>query len=117
MTRLFGINNCDTIKKAKAWLHTQNIDYVFHDYKKDGVESSFLQDMIQQHGLDTVVNKRGTTYRKLTQNQKDNLNEQNAVTLLCENTSMIKRPILVHENKSLIGFKAQAYEAMFSSDS
>ncbi|WP_371194543.1 ArsC family reductase [Glaciecola sp. SC05] len=114
MTILYGISNCDTIKKAKKWLEANNIDYQFHDYKKQAVKAEFLADMIAKHGLDTVVNKRGTTFRQLPESQKDNLNADNAVALLCENTSMIKRPILSHAGNSWIGFKADEYAAIFN---
>ena len=96
MTTLYGISNCDTIKKAKKWLEAHNVDYVFYDYKKQPVETSFLQQMIELHGLDVVVNKRGTTFRKLSQEQKDG-------------------PILTHNSHSLIGFKTEEYAHMFDS--
>lgn len=118
MTTLYGISNCDTIKKAKKWLESHNIEYHFYDYKKQAVQANFLQIMIAEHGLDTLVNKRGTTYRKLSQEVKDSLSEHNlsehkAVALLQENPSMIKRPILSHGQDSYIGFKAEEYSEVF----
>lgn len=113
MNTMYGISNCDTIKKAKLWLENAGIDYQFFDYKKQSVDADFLQAMISEHGLDTVINKRGTTYRKLTDEQKDSISESSAVALLQAQPSMIKRPILVHENGSLIGFKPSQYEEIF----
>ena len=113
MTIMYGISNCDTIKKAKNWRESHNIEYQFYDYKKQAVQATFLHTMIAKHGLDTVVNKRGTTYRKLTQEVKDSLSEDNAVALLQENPSMIKRPIISHGQDSYIGFKAEDYAEVF----
>jgi Spx/MgsR family transcriptional regulator len=116
MTIMYGIANCDTIKKAKLWLETNGIAYEFHDYKKQGADSSILQQALNQFGSDTVMNKRGTTYRKLSDEQKEAINENTIVSVLSENTSMIKRPILVHKGKLIIGFKADTYAAFFNHD-
>jgi Spx/MgsR family transcriptional regulator len=111
---MYGISNCDTIKKAKKWLEQHQIEYQFHDYKKSSVDAAFLEDMIKQHGVDTVVNKRGTTFRKLTDEQKEKMTQDSAVPLLIDNPSMIKRPILVHQGGSHIGFKADDYAEIFN---
>ncbi len=113
MTTMYGIPNCDTIKKARKWLSEHNIDYDFHDYKKQGVPTDVIKIAIEALGLDTVVNKRGTTYRKLDDTIKSSLNEDNALALLNDHASMIKRPILKTSNGILIGFKAEQYEAHF----
>lgn len=116
MITMYGIANCDTIKKAKKWLESENITYQFHDYKKLGVETEFLQQQLEIHGLDKIVNKRGTTYRKLTEEQKNNLNTDTAVELLSQNTSMIKRPIIIKGELSLLGFSTASYEEFFKSE-
>ncbi len=110
---MYGIANCDTIKKAKKWLTDNNIEFDFHDYKKQGVDKSLLQKAIAEQGIDTVVNKRGTTYRKLSDVQKQNLDESNVIDLLVEQPSMIKRPILVHNTQLLVGFNAPQYQECF----
>ncbi|MGY0614038.1 ArsC family reductase [Vibrio sp. FJH11] len=112
---MFGIPNCDTIKKAKKWLEAQNIAYEFHDYRKQGVDTSLVTEFCDALGWETVLNKRGTTYRQLTQEQKDSLNEENAVELLVENPAMIKRPILKVNDQLHIGFKADQYATIFNS--
>lgn len=112
---MFGIPNCDTIKKAKKWLEAQNIAYEFHDYRKQGVDASLVTEFCDALGWETVLNKRGTTYRQLTQEQKDSLNEDNAVELLVENPAMIKRPILKVNDQLHIGFKADQYATIFNS--
>lgn len=110
---MYGIANCDTIKKAKKWLDSHSIEYQFHDYKKLGIDAPTVTKAIQQFGVDTVVNKRGTTYRKLSDEEKSNLDESNAVSLLSANTSMIKRPILTADDNILVGFNANDYAALF----
>lgn len=116
MTTMYGIANCDTIKKAKKWLDTNNIGFEFHDYKKKGVDTSVLQQALAQEGADIVMNKRGTTYRVLSDKQKQAINEHTIVTILGENTSMIKRPILIHDGKLIIGFKDNTYKEFFDLD-
>lgn len=118
MITMYGIPNCDTIKKAKKWLNANQVDFDFHDYKKAGVDPSFLKDVISAAGIDVVVNKRGTTFRKLSEQEKAVLTNNNldqVITLLCENPSMIKRPILCKQeitNKPsfLVGFNETTYQ-------
>jgi len=123
MIKMYGIPNCDTIKKAKKWLKTHNIEYTFHDYKKDGVDSDVLKQSIHATAVDQVVNKRGTTYRKLSESQQQQLSEDEpnidyVIELLCQHPSMIKRPILVKkigEQKAsyILGFSESSYQALF----
>lgn len=117
MTTMYGIANCDTIKKAKKWLDTKEIAFTFHDYKKQGVDDQVfidsLKQAIEQAGLETVVNKRGTTYRKLSEEQKSSINDSTAIDILREHPSMIKRPMLVHEGEIIVGFKDSAYAEFF----
>lgn len=110
---MYGIPNCDTIKKAKKWLTAEGQEFEFHDYRKQGINAEMVTEFCQQLGWENVLNKRGTTYRQLTQEQKDNLNEENAVALLVEQPAMIKRPILKVENNFHLGFKADQYSAIF----
>lgn len=114
MIKLFGIPNCDTIKKAKKWLEQNNIEYTFHDYRKDGVNSEMVNNFCQQLDWQQVLNKRGTTYRHLDDATKENLNAESAVALLVEQPAMIKRPILEKNGEFHLGFKADQYQSIFS---
>ncbi len=113
-TTMFGIPNCDTIKKAKKWLEAETIAYEFHDYRKQGVDAALVTEFCDALGWEIVLNKRGTTYRQLTQEQKDSLNQENAIKLLVENPAMIKRPILKVNDQLHIGFKADQYTTIFN---
>jgi len=110
---MYGIPNCDTIKKARKWLAEHNIDYTFHNYKKEGVDVTMLQACCAQVGWEVLLNKRGTTWRKLADTDKNNIDEQSAQSLLCEHASMIKRPILICGEHIEVGFSTVAYEALF----
>ena len=112
---MFGIPNCDTIKKAKKWLEAEDIAYEFHDYRKQGVDEALVTEFCDALGWEIVLNKRGTTFRQLTQEQKDSLNEENAIKLLVENPAMIKRPILKVNDQLHIGFIADQYTTIFNS--
>ncbi|MEZ8062793.1 MULTISPECIES: ArsC family reductase [Vibrio] len=111
---MFGIPNCDTIKKAKKWLEAEGIEFEFHDYRKQGVTEELVANFCSELGWELVLNKRGTTYRQLSQEQKDTLTEEKAVTLLVEQPAMIKRPILKVDGKLHIAFKADQYAAIFA---
>jgi len=111
---MYGIKNCDTIKKARKWLEAENIDYTFHDYKKDGVDESLFKAWLSELGWESVINRRGTTWRKLSDEQKENMNEASALEAMLDNPSIIKRPLLVHDGKSVLGFKADEYASIFS---
>ncbi|EGQ8522323.1 ArsC family reductase [Vibrio parahaemolyticus] len=112
---MFGIPNCDTIKKAKKWLEAENIAFDFHDYRKQGIDAQMVTEFCQALGWEQVLNKRGTTFRQLTQEQKDTLNEENVIALLVDNPAMIKRPILNVDGQLHIGFKADQYATIFNS--
>ncbi|MBM4898854.1 ArsC family reductase [Vibrio parahaemolyticus] len=112
---MFGIPNCDTIKKAKKWLEAENIAFDFHDYRKQGIDAQMVTEFCQALGWEQVLNKRGTTFRQLTQEQKDTLNEEYAIALLVDNPAMIKRPILNVDGQLHIGFKADQYATIFNS--
>lgn len=113
MTKLYGIKNCDTVKKARTWLKDHEIPYEFHNYKKDGADKDVLKEAIKTHGWETVINRRGTTWRHLDEATKESLNEKTAVVIAMENPSIIKRPLLIHDGKSHVGFKPEDYEAIF----
>ncbi len=114
MNTVYGIKNCDTMKKALKWLETQQIDFLLHDYKKDGVPSDILAQAIKEHGWEDVINRRGTTWRKLSDNVRDAMDEEGAMKVALENPSIIKRPLLCHKNKSYLGFKVETYQRIFS---
>jgi len=106
---LYGIKNCDTIKKARRFLNDNGIDYHFHDYRVDGVDKKLLTKWIKKHGWETVLNKRGTTWRQLDDATKNKTDASNAAELLAEHPAMIKRPVLVNGSTSTIGFSEQTY--------
>ncbi|QYJ07058.1 ArsC family reductase [Qipengyuania flava] len=108
---LYGIPNCDTIKKARRWLDTQGIGYTFHDYKKEGADPEKLSAWIEAEGVDTVLNRRGTTWRQLPDAEKEGVDAEKAVQLLEANPSMIKRPVVEHAGGLLVGFKEDAWAA------
>lgn len=114
MTAIYGIKNCDTIKKCKKWLEANDIDFTYHDYRTDGIDKEMVTTFVQQLGWENVVNKRGTTYRQLSDEQKNTLNEENAIELLLEMPAMIKRPVLIHNDVYHLGFKPAQYEALFN---
>ncbi|NAW59399.1 MULTISPECIES: ArsC family reductase [unclassified Vibrio] len=111
---MYGIPNCDTIKKAKKWLEAEGIDYQFHDYRKQGVDPAMVTTFCDALGWENVVNKRGTTYRQLPQEQKDSLDATSAIELLVAHPAMIKRPILLVDGQYHLGFKADQYASVFS---
>lgn len=112
-TVMYGIPNCDTIKKAKKWLAEKGIDFTFHDYRKDGVDAEFLALAEAHLGWEAMLNKRGTTYRLLDEAEKATIDKDKALALLELHPAMIKRPILVADNTFHIGFKPAQYEEIF----
>jgi arsenate reductase len=112
-TTLYGIKNCDTMKKAMTWLTNHGIDYQFHDYKKSGLTEQQLKGWVQQIGWEILVNTRGTTWRKLPESERENLDEAKAITLMLANLSLIKRPVLEHNNTLYVGFNFDEYEQTF----
>ncbi len=112
MITIYGIPNCDSIKKAKKWLKDNNIDYTFHDYKKLGVPKKELITWIKKSAWETLLNKRGTTWRKLDDSTKNSVDEKSAIQIMLENPSIIKRPVLIKEDKIIIGFKPDDYSQL-----
>lgn len=111
---LYGIPNCDTVKKSRAWLDQQGLSYEFHDYKKQGVDRTKLASWIDQADWETVLNRRGTTFRALPQADKENIDGAKAVELMAANPSCIKRPVVEYAGGLLVGFDAQAWESALS---
>ena len=107
---LYGIPNCDTVKKARKWLDANGHDYTFHDYKKEGAGRAKLAGWIEVAGVDVVLNRRGTTFRKLSEEDKAGIDADKAVRLLEANPSMIKRPVVEHAGGLLIGFKEAEWD-------
>lgn len=108
---LYGIPNCDTVKKARSWLDGQGIAYTFHDYKKAGADAGQLADWAASAGWEKVLNRAGTTFRKLDEAEKANLDADKAVGLMAAQPSMIKRPIVEHPGGLLVGFKPDEWAA------
>ena len=113
MIHFYGIPNCDTVKKARTWLEGQGKDYTFHDYKKEGADAGKLASWADQVGWEVLLNKRGTTFRKLSDSDKADIDQAKAVRLMSENPSMIKRPVVEHTGELLVGFKVEEWEAAF----
>lgn len=109
--KLYGITGCDTVKKARAWLEAHGRDYAFHDYKKNGVDEAKLHTFAGQFGWDEVLNRRGLTWRRLSEEEKAGITDLNsAIALMSAKPSAIRRPILEHSGGVLLGFKADAWE-------
>lgn len=113
-TQMFGIKNCDTVKKARKWLDDQGIDYEFIDLKVAPLANDTLEHWIQTLGTDTVINKRGTTWRKLPDELKGPLSLAETIQLMQANRSVIKRPVLVHQTQLLVGFNPDIWQDVFA---
>lgn len=111
MITMYGIPNCDTVKKARVWLDQHGVDYAFHDYKKAGADRAKLEQWVDEHGWETVLNRAGTTFKKLPDADKTDLDRDKAVALMLAQPSMIKRPVLDLGDRRLVGFKPEAYAA------
>jgi arsenate reductase len=107
---LYGIRNCDTVKKARAWLDQLGVEYTFHDYKLEGIDATRLRGWIDSVGWETLLNRAGTTFRKLPDAKKEGIDERRAIALMLEQPSMIKRPVLDAKGKLIVGFKPDIYE-------
>jgi arsenate reductase (glutaredoxin) len=107
---IYGIKNCDTMKKARAWLDKRGVAYAFHDYKTEGIEKAQLEHWSKAAGWETLLNKAGTTFRKLPDRDKEGITEKKAIALMLAQPSMIKRPVLDVGGKLTVGFKPEIYE-------
>ena len=110
---IYGIKNCDTMQKAFKWLDARGVGYDFHDYKKAGVTTDQLAQWCRAAGWETVLNRAGTTFRKLSDADKRDLTQDKAIALMATQPSMIKRPVLEADGKLEIGFKPERYAALF----
>jgi arsenate reductase len=110
---IYGIKNCDTMKKARAWLDQRGIAYAFHDYKAAGIDRATLEGWARKAGWEVLLNRAGTTFRKLPDAAREDLTETKAIGLMLDQPSMIKRPVLDIGSRLLVGFKPEQYEAAF----
>ncbi|OOF83283.1 arsenate reductase [Rodentibacter ratti] len=114
MIIVYGIKNCDTVKKALKWLADHNIEHKLHDYRVDGLDKDFLQQAEAKFGWENLVNKRSTTWRNLDDEVKKTLSKTTALSVLADNPTLIKRPIIMQDGKALIGFDMKEYEKAFA---
>jgi len=112
--KLYGIRNCDTVKKARKWLDEQGISYEFHDFKKDGLDEVRLSQWENAVGWERLLNRRGTTWRKLSDKVRDTISAQSAHAIMLENTSIIKRPVVEHESSVYVGFNANDWATLIN---
>ncbi len=115
MTIIFGIKQCDTVKKAKKWLDENDIPFQFHDLREDGINPNLLNEWLETTSMDELVNRRSTTWRTLSENDQKQISSGNAIHILLSNPTLIKRPVVTHNNKMMIGFKESDYKAFFAS--
>jgi arsenate reductase (glutaredoxin) len=108
---IYGIKSCDTMKQARTWLESHGVKYEFHDYKASGIDAARLARWSKQAGWQTLLNRSGTTFRKLPDAQKADLDERKALELMRAQPSMIKRPVLELGTRIVVGFKPEVYEA------
>ncbi len=110
---LYGIPNCDTVKKAKAWLNDHSIEFEFHDYRKQGLDKEQLQSMLAVLGWEAMLNRRGTTWRALPEPLKERIDLESAISIMLDNPAIIKRPILATDAQLHLGFSAAQYQEIF----
>ena len=110
---IYGIKNCDTMEKARAWLDQRGVAYAFHDYKAAGIDRATLEGWARKLGWEVLLNRAGTTFRKLPDAAREGLTEAGAIGLMLDQPSMIKRPVLDTGGQLLVGFKPEQYEAAF----
>jgi arsenate reductase (glutaredoxin) len=107
---IYGIKNCDTMKKARAWLDRHDVAYAFHDYKSEGIDREQLERWAGAVGWETLLNRAGTTFRRLPDKHKTSITEKKAIALMLDQPSMIKRPVLEANGKLIVGFKPETYQ-------
>lgn len=111
---MFGIKNCDTIKKARTWLESRGVAYSFHDYKTSGIDRERLSAWVDELGWETLLNRSGTTFRKLPETDREHIDRDKAILLMLSQPSMIKRPVLDTGERRVVGFKPTDYEGIFA---
>ena len=112
---LYGIKACDTMKKARTWLDEHGQAYAFHDYKSASIDQARLEQWCNEHGWEKILNRAGTTFRKLDDASKADLDQAKAISLMLAQPSMIKRPVLDLGERTLVGFKPEWYQDAFNS--
>jgi arsenate reductase len=113
VTTIYGIKNCDTMKRARAWLDSHKVAYSFHDYKAASIDKPTLESWIKKVGWEVLLNRAGTTFKKLPDADKDGITEKRAIALMLAQPSMIKRPVLEAKGKLTVSFKPEEYKALF----
>ncbi len=113
MTILYAIPNCDTVKKARNWLKNNDIEYDFHNYKKLGIDQDTLKQWVNELGWETVINRKGMTWRKLDASVRDAMDSDSAIQIMLENQSIIKRPLIIKDGKTILGFNESNYQEFF----
>lgn len=111
---IYGIKNCDTMKKARSWLDGKGVVYAFHDYKAEGIDRAHLEAWIERAGWEKVLNRAGTTFKNLPDTDKQDLDAGKAIELMLAQPSMIKRPVLEADGKLIVGFRPEIYEEAFA---
>jgi Spx/MgsR family transcriptional regulator len=111
---MYGITNCDTIKKARKWLQHNDIDFSFHDYRKQGVDEDQFKTWLKTLGWEQLINKRGTSWRKLDDSIKASMNDTSALRVMLDNPSIIRRPLMLLDNHILLGFDESRYQQEFN---
>ena len=114
---LYGIKNCDTVKKALAWLNQQGVEHQFHDFRKDGLDEKMLRAWVKELGWEALINRRGVTWRGLPETAKEPLDETRAIALMMVHPAIIKRPVLDLGTSRHVGFSAEEYNLLFSKQS
>lgn len=112
---VFGIKNCDSVKKAKKWFEQNAIDYQFHDFRVEGIDAEWLKQIENQVGWEVLLNKRGTTFRQLDDAVKQSIDKDAALALMLENPTLIKRPVVTHTGQPLVGFNPDVFSQAFES--
>jgi len=113
VTKIYGIKNCDTMKKARAWLDGRKVAHTFHDYKASGIDKPTLEGWARKVGWEVLLNRAGTTFKKLPEADKEGITEKKAIALMLAHPSMIKRPVLEAKGKLTVGFKPEDYGKLF----
>ena len=114
MITLYGIKNCDTVKKARKWLEAHGVDYQFHDFRVDGLEREAVQGWLAELGWQNLVNKRSTSWKSLDEQSRDNMDEPSALDAILQQPTLIKRPLLDTGHERFTGFSAASYESIFN---
>lgn len=112
--KIFGIKNCDSVKKARAWLDSHSIDYRFHDFRTDGLSAAQVQAWVAELGWETLINKRSTTWKQLDTAAREALTDESVIDVILAQPTLIKRPLLDTGDQRRVGFKAADYAAWFS---